>query len=197
MSTNYTVAPWRSAIAHALHHHRNLAHARFLQLATVGINGRPTNRTVVFRGFLTDTNDLKFVTDRRSEKVVHILQNPWAEICWYFPQTREQFRIAGDLLCIAEDDPDHLQLHRTAAWRELSDAAQLQFLWPSPAKPRIKDKEAFSPAQPDPNCPQPDFCLLILNPEQVDYLELRGEPQNRTMYWRDENHNWSVEEVNP
>ena len=145
MSINYTVAPWRSAISHALDHHHNLAHARFVQLATVGTNGRPANRTVVFRGFLTNTDHLKFVADRRSEKVAHILQNPWVEICWDFPETREQFRIAGDLLCIAEGgDPDHLQFHRTAAWRELSDAARLQFLGHLPLNPGSRQRGVFS-----------------------------------------------------
>jgi pyridoxamine 5'-phosphate oxidase len=31
----------------------------------------------------------------------------------------------------------------------------------------------------------------------VDLLELRGEPQNRWLYLRDEAGNWSVREVNP
>ena len=30
----------------------------------------------------------------------------WAELCWYFPESREQFRIAGRLTVVGEDYPD-------------------------------------------------------------------------------------------
>lgn len=47
-----TSLSWRSQLARALHRNRALADSRYLQLATVGKNGRPANRTLVFRGFL-------------------------------------------------------------------------------------------------------------------------------------------------
>ncbi|MFM7406931.1 MAG: pyridoxamine 5'-phosphate oxidase family protein, partial [Cuspidothrix sp.] len=87
-----SLAPWRSLISHALHRNRSLVYSRYVQLATVGENGLPANRTIVFRGFLEDTNQLKFITDIRSQKAEQISKQPAAEICWYFPNTREQFR---------------------------------------------------------------------------------------------------------
>ncbi len=66
-----------------------------VQMATVRANGRPANRTLVFRGFLHDSPRLTFVTDERSAKVGDLERLPWAEICWYFPVTHEQFRITG------------------------------------------------------------------------------------------------------
>ncbi|MFS0518076.1 Npun_F5749 family FMN-dependent PPOX-type flavoprotein [Nostoc sp. UIC 10607] len=193
-----TLAPWRSAIAHALHRNRSLVYARYLQLATVQANGRPANRTLVFRGFLEDTNQLKFITDNRSAKADQIQQQPWAEVCWYFPNTREQFRITGCLTLVGNDDSHHnLQPARISMWRELSDAARLQFAWPHPGKPRVLELEAFEPPAPDPVQPVPNFCLLLLDPVQVDHLELRGEPQNRRFYRRDENQKWFCEEINP
>lgn len=30
----------------------------------------------------------------------------WAELCWYFPDSREQFRIAGRLTIVGEDYPE-------------------------------------------------------------------------------------------
>ncbi|MFN5729491.1 MAG: pyridoxamine 5'-phosphate oxidase, partial [Pseudanabaena sp.] len=42
---------WRSHLARSLHQHRNQPEARFLQLATIDLDQRPRNRTVVFRGF--------------------------------------------------------------------------------------------------------------------------------------------------
>ena len=193
-----TLAPWRSAIAHALHCNRSLVYARYLQLATVQANGRPANRTLVFRGFLEDTNQLKFITDTRSAKADQIQQQPWAEVCWYFPNTREQFRITGCLTLVGNDDlHQDLQPARISIWQELSDAARLQFAWPHPGKPRVEKPEAFAPPAPEPVQPLPNFCLLLLDPVQVDHLELRGEPQNRKFYHRDENQKWFCEEINP
>ncbi|MEH2161316.1 MAG: Npun_F5749 family FMN-dependent PPOX-type flavoprotein [Nostoc sp.] len=193
-----SLAPWRGAIAHALHRNRSLVYARYLQLATVQPNGRPANRTLVFRGFLEDTNQLRFITDARSAKADQIQQQPWAEICWYFPNTREQFRINGDLTLVSSDDSHQkLQPARIAMWQELSDAARLQFAWPHPGKPRVQTPEAFAPPTPDSVQPLPNFCLLLLDPAQVDHLELRGEPQNRRFYRRDENQEWFCEEINP
>ena len=193
-----TLAPWRSAIAHALDRNRSLVYARYLQLATVQTNGRPANRTLVFRGFLEDTNQLKFIIDTRSAKADQIQQQPWAEVCWYFPDTREQFRIAGCLTLVSGDDShQNLQPARISMWQELSDAARLQFGWPHPGKPRVETPEAFAPTAPDPMQPVLNFCLLLLEPVQLDHLELRGEPQNRWLYHRDENQEWFCEKINP
>ncbi|MBN3963355.1 Npun_F5749 family FMN-dependent PPOX-type flavoprotein [Nostoc sp. NMS8] len=192
-----SLAPWRSAIAHALHRNRSLVYARYLQLATVQANGRPANRTLVFRGFLEDTNQLKFITDVRSAKVDQIQQQPWAEVCWYFPNTREQFRMTGCLTLVSGDADRDLQLARIAIWQELSDAARLQFAWPHPGKPRVETPEAFAPPAPEPVQPVPNFCLLLLDPVEVDHLELRGEPQNRWLYRRDDQQDWSSQTINP
>ncbi|MEG4288284.1 pyridoxamine 5'-phosphate oxidase family protein [Microcoleus sp. C2C3] len=192
-----SLALWRSPLARALHRNRSLAFARYLQLATVRATGRPANRTVVFRGFLADTNQLKFITDIRSQKAEEINLYPWGEICWYFPQTREQFRIAGQLILVGADYPEaQLCSSRRTAWQELSEAARSQFAWPHPGDDKAP-AGAFDSAAPDPIEPLPNFCLLLLEPETVDLLELRGEPQNRSLYRRDGEGNWSVRSVNP
>jgi pyridoxamine 5'-phosphate oxidase len=191
-----TLAPWRSPLTRALHRNRSLVYARYLQLATVRTNGRPANRTVVFRGFLDPTNQLKFITDSRSEKVEQITAQPWAEVCWYFPKTCEQFRLLGHLTLVDADGPEPLLHARQSQWQDLSDAARLQFAWP-PSKQARADASAFDPIPPNPTQPLPDFCLLLLDPVQVDHLELRGEPQNRTLYSHSPQQDWTVEAVNP
>ncbi|HEY9852356.1 MAG TPA: Npun_F5749 family FMN-dependent PPOX-type flavoprotein [Leptolyngbyaceae cyanobacterium] len=192
-----SIAPWRSHLAGALHRNRSLVYSRYLQLATVRVDGRPANRTVVFRGFLEDSDRLKFVTDARSEKVEQIAYQPWGEACWYFPNTREQFRILGKLTLVGENYPDpQLQKARQVSWQELSDAASLQFAWPHPGEVRA-DAKAFQPSPPDPIQPLSDFCLLLLEPLRVDILELRGEPQNRSLYEVDDSGSWSTKAINP
>lgn len=194
--------PWRSPLARALHLNRSLVYARYLQLATVQPDGRPNNRTVVFRGFLDTTDQLKFVVDARSEKVVDIHHCNWGSVCWYFPKSREQFRLVGRLTLVDLDCTDAgLQQARSRQWQELSDNGRLQFAWADPGKPRAAP-ETFSPPPPDPCQPLPNFCLLLLAPVQVDHLELRGDPQHRHLYKfveQDEftEQGWSVQDINP
>ncbi len=191
------LAPWREPLARALDSNSSLAYARYLQLATVRSDGRPANRTVVFRGFLGETNQMKFVIDARSQKVDQIARQPWAEACWYFPETREQFRLTGCLSLVKAEYPDlALQQARVSSWQELSNAARLQYAWPYPGKERA-DAAAFAPPPPDAAEPLPNFCLLLLEPVQVDHLELRGDPQNRWLYQLDGDQAWSTQAINP
>ena len=191
-----SLASWRSPLARALHCNRALAYARYLQLATVRADHRPANRTLVFRGFLDGTDQLQFVTDARNEKAEQIDQLPWGEACWYFPETREQFRLAGTLLLVRDQHPDAvLQQARQTAWQSLSDAARTQFAWAHPSKPRSVQEE-FNVAAPEATTPLQHFCLLLLDPHQVDHLELRGDPQNRWLHQRD-NAVWTVQAINP
>jgi pyridoxamine 5'-phosphate oxidase len=192
-----SLAPWRSSLARALHRNRSLPHSRYFQLATVHTDGRPANRTVVFRGFLGDTNLLKIITDVRSQKFNQILYQPWGEICWYFTDTREQFRLSGELTLIDANHPNpELQKARQLTWQEISDNARLQFSWPYPGESRALP-EAFSPPAPHATSPLDNFCLLLLDPVKVDHLELRGEPQNRWCYLRDDSQTWSTVAINP
>ena len=189
---------WRSHLARSLHQHHNQPEARFLQLATIDLEQRPRNRTVVFRGFLENSDRfqdcLKIVTDARSQKIEQLAANPWAEISWYFTKTRSQFRILGKLLLIDSASDLELQQLRLEAWQALSEPARVQFTWANPREPRVEFLEV---SPPDPMQPLTSFCLLLLQPIEVDRLELRGTPQNRWIYLRDEQGNWTEQEVNP
>jgi len=188
-------APWRSPLSRALHRNRSLPNARYFQLATVRPDGSPANRTVVFRNFRGDTDDVQIVCDRRSEKPEQIRQAPQGEICWYFPKTREQFRLSGMLTLVAADDSDPaLQQARTAAWQAMSSPGRLLFIWPHPGKPR--EAASFTDQPPETAAPVENFCLLLLLPDCVDHLELRGDPQNRWRYTHSDG-SWDIAEINP
>ncbi|MBE9040635.1 pyridoxamine 5'-phosphate oxidase family protein [Oscillatoriales cyanobacterium LEGE 11467] len=194
------VAPWRAPLAAALHRNRRLSHARYVQLATVRTDGRPANRTVVFRGFLENSDRLQIVTDARSQKVAQVAQiegNTWGEACWYFPKTREQFRLSGRLILVNGDRVEiPLQQARRAAWEALSDRGREGFAWPPPGQPRA-ESDAFEGLQPDPSEPLPQFCLLLLDPDGVDLLQLRSHPHDRRCYQRQEDGTWLTHRVNP
>lgn len=188
---------WRSLLARAIHKNRSLPASRYFQLATIRADQRPANRTVVYRGFLGETDQLKIITDLRSAKAAQIQQLAWGEACWYFAKTREQFRLSGKLTLINAAYPNaDLKKARQTTWQDLSDAARLQFAWPHPGQARSEDNEAFSPAPPDQLQPLDNFCLLLLAVVEVDHLELRGEPQKRSYYQNIDNH-WTEQAINP
>ncbi|RZM81730.1 Npun_F5749 family FMN-dependent PPOX-type flavoprotein [Leptolyngbya iicbica] len=191
-----SLAPWRSPLARALHRNRSKAYSRYPQLATVAADGRPANRTVVFRDFLPDTDSLLFVTDVRSAKVQHIAQQPYGELCWYFTKTREQFRLNGHLSLITAQDHDAAAGQiRQNLWDKLSTNGRQQFAWPNPGEPRTEG--GYEPLDLALSPPLSPFAVLILAPEQVDHLELRGEPQNRHQYWQTADGGWRSQAINP
>lgn len=193
-----SLAPWRSPLSHALYGNRSLPSARYIQLATVGLNGRPCNRTVVFREFREGTNQLQIITDSRSDKYQQIQEKSSAEVCWYFPKTREQFRLSGELILVTDKTTDaSLIKARSHSWQQLSDKARIQFAWPSPKLPLDKNKEGFKPPLPSFNVPLTNFCLVLLEPVEVDHLQLRGDPQYRYLYRLESSQTWSCQAVNP
>ncbi len=195
---SFSLAPWRPILARALHRNRSKPHSRYLQLATVNVKGQPSNRTVVFRGFLEKTNQLQIVTDTRSSKIKDIQHQPWCEICWYFSQTREQFRLSGNITLVNQETEDkRLQEARHTLWGKLSTEAKQQFNWPSPGQPIEPIEENFCKQLSFIESPVSNFCLLLLEPEQVDHLELRGKPHHRQIYYWNEQKNWITQSVNP
>ena len=191
--------PWRTSIDRALRRNCSLPNARYVQLATVDRDRRPKNRTIVFRGWLEPDSQLKFVTDIRSQKAIDLRSGlaDWAEICWYFPKTREQFRLSGQLMLVTVNSvTDRYCKARQEAWQQLSDSGRIQFDWATPGADRSADPQAFNPPQPDARQPLDNFCLLLLMPSEVDHLDLRGEPQNR-YYYELVADKWVMRSVNP
>ncbi|XP_064962247.1 pyridoxine/pyridoxamine 5'-phosphate oxidase 2-like isoform X3 [Musa acuminata AAA Group] len=159
-----TAASWKPLLLRALDSNAHLKHSAFLQLATIGSNGRPSNRTVVFRGFQEDTNVIQINTDRRS-----------AKICWYFTESWEQFRINGkiDIIDGANSDACKLQ-QREKAWFASSLKSRLQYLAPAPRLPDISNGSGEENQLDPSEGPVEAFCLLLFDPEQVDYLNLKS-----------------------
>jgi len=190
-----SLAPWRTPLARALHRNRSKAYSRYPQLATVRSNGRPANRTLVFRDFLEEKNRLTFVSDQRAQKIQQLEENPAAELCWYFTETREQFRLSGEVTIITADTTDPAaQQVRHQTWENLSSRSRQQFVWPHPGKPRAQT--GFAEVDLDSADPLATFSVLVFEPHWVDHLELRGEPQNRCEYWLHDN-DWKFLPVNP
>ncbi|XP_022980850.1 pyridoxine/pyridoxamine 5'-phosphate oxidase 2 isoform X2 [Cucurbita maxima] len=136
-------APWKSLLLSALESNAQITHSRFLHLATIGGNGRPSNRTVVFRGFEEGTDGIRIYTDSRSRKIEELKTCPFAE-------------------------------KRAEAWSSISPKSRMQYLGPSPNLPYIAEQPAKEPVLDSCSGPVDAFCLLVLDPDQVDYLNLKS-----------------------
>ncbi|KAM6600168.1 pyridoxine/pyridoxamine 5'-phosphate oxidase 2 [Cannabis sativa] len=168
-------APWKQLLLDALQANSHLKHSSFFQLATIGCNGRPSNRTVVFRGFHEDSDKIQINTDYRSHKIEELKHCPFAEICWYFTDSWEQFRINGAIDIIDGSNPDPIKLQqREKSWFSSSLKSRLQYLGPNPGLPSIDEDPTKETFLDNSSGPVNAFCVLILDPDQVDYLNLKS-----------------------
>jgi pyridoxamine 5'-phosphate oxidase len=182
-----TKLSWQEKLELALSNHEHLPQVLYFQLATIRQDGRPANRTVVFRGF--ENSSLIFTTDQRSEKIAQLSQNAWAEACWYFPETREQFRLLGQCKIIHEQQ----EALRIKMWQTLSPASKQSFTWPASGQ-SLSSLESYQ--YPIPELLLDNFVLLLLQPIQVDILDLRPKPHQRRVFSLSKDL-WAVEDVNP
>ena len=165
--------PWRERIVGSIAKSRKIRGGNYVQLASVDDAGLPRVRTVVFRGFAPD-GSLKIITDARSQKVQ---QSKQVEVCWWFSQSSEQYRFAGDITYIDEDGSADDVALRKQQWGNLSDKAREQFFW---AHPPAETFDAAPEAVPAGGrdaegkvLPAPDVFLLgLVAPDAVDYLRL-------------------------
>ncbi|KAL6768003.1 CPLD26 [Auxenochlorella protothecoides x Auxenochlorella symbiontica] len=188
-------APWEGQVLQALEANKELRHSTYYQIATVSPSGRPSNRTVVFRGFLPGSK-LSFVTDHRSSKIQDLASNPWTEAAWYLPVTREQFRFSGSAVVVsASTQEKELQQARDRAWAKMSPPGRQQFFQLAPGHARTQeDLTEDSEASVDSDVPPDTFDLVFLEVEAVDYVDLVG---NTRRQWHVMEGEWMSGEVNP
>ncbi|XP_031254008.1 pyridoxine/pyridoxamine 5'-phosphate oxidase 2-like isoform X1 [Pistacia vera] len=198
-------APWKLLLLHAMESNSHLKHSSFFQLATIGLNGRPSNRTVVFsgcwvfRGFQENSDKIQINTDTRTRKIEELKHCPFAEICWYFTDSWEQFRINGRIDIIDGLDPDPVKLQiREKSWSASSVKSRLQYLGPNPDLPCL-EQQPLEFSLDSSTGPVDAFCLLVLDPDQVDYLNLkRNQRLMFTSRLSDDGEKcWTSESVNP
>jgi hypothetical protein len=177
----------------------------------------------VFRGFLpleapealgfpsSAPLALKMITDSRSSKIGHITANSNAELVWWFSQSSEQYRVAGNLVVIGAGEAAsegqqqqqqqlwHLQNERLSMWKQLSDPAREQFYWHSPgrtfdevAKVPTGGRDAEGTILPPPET----FLLMLLVPRHVHFLRLRDNFA-QTCHWDYQSRAWTSSRVNP
>ena len=179
---------WLQQLKRAIRGNRRDAHNRYFQFATLGLDGKPRVRMVVFRGFSLSESSFFIITDARSEKMKELAQCPDVEVSWYFTRTREQFRLQCSAVALTHGADVDSQ--RDVLWKGLSDSAKAQFFWPEPGLPVDEGQSLEITAQPPKT-----FAVIECRPQRVDHLVL-AKTQRRTLSELMES-GWIAISVNP
>lgn len=185
-----TLPPWRPLLRGARQREGRSPQARWLQLATLGADGAPRVRTLVFRGWAGPAN-LDLLTDRRSSKSAELTAEPRLELCWLMPKARSQFRLRGQRLAMTTQAIEEASQQH---WQQLHPGARSLWGWPEPGAPFEADA-AFPAELPDGNPMPACFELVRIAIEQVELLELTGHPHQRRRWRADQS--WAEERLNP
>jgi hypothetical protein len=141
---------WRHKLEASLALNKTIQ-SRWPQLSTLSVDGnRPCTRTIAFRGFLSDVPNfilnepissmLVFVTDKRSAKFEEIRHHNQVALCWYLPDSREQYRFSCKAHLLPHNlssatseslkiDPLQVEKIRNHFWTQHSFGQRPNHLW--------------------------------------------------------------------
>ena len=181
-----TLPPWRPLLKGAREREGRQPAARWLQLATTGLDGTPRVRTLVFRGW-HGGDRLELYTDTRSAKFEELMQQPQVELCWLLPKAKQQYRFRAKWL--REE-----QNNNAERWQNLSPQGRALWGWPPPGLPLERD--ADFPEQLDDSVALPEnFLVVQLQINRVERLHLTHHPHQRTLWCREDG--WCEQKLNP
>ena len=184
--SSQSLPPWRVRLRGAREREGRQPTSRWLQLATVGLDGTPRVRTLVFRGW-QGSDRLELYTDARSEKFEELLQQPRVEVCWLLTKAKQQYRLRGTWL------PQEQTIH-AERWTTLSPRGRALWGWPAPGQPLERDAAFPSELDDSTDCPQ-HFVVLQLQINRAELLDLSRHPHQRIRWSRDDD--WQEHPLNP
>lgn len=96
------VSRFRSGMKRAVD--RGLPEPTAMTLATVGVHGRPSARTVLLKGM--DAQGFVFYTNLTSRKGRHIQNSPDVSLVWWWRENGEQVLVDGQAQAVSDQEAD-------------------------------------------------------------------------------------------
>lgn len=159
-------------------------------LATVGIDGSPQTRIIVFRKFLPEVRSLIFHTDSRSPKIEEIRADRRVSWLFYHAGEKMQFRIAGEATIQAKAE-NALKLKQ---WQATQAFGRRCYMGEAPSCV-VAEATSGMPAEIENREPTieesevgfPNFAVISTKISSIDCLELYATGHRRTLFTWNEN----------
>mgnify|MGYP001824262701 CR=1 FL=1 len=152
------------------------SHLRWVNLATIGLDGLPHVRTVILRGVLPRQRILQFHTDRRSAKFAELSADYRLSLHFHDRKVVEQIRSLGFGAVAPDEEARQVwtNLHQGIRETYLQAEAPSLFL----VIPRLSDQTA----KLAPNEGFANFAVINVSAVEIDWLLLGGGVHKRVKF---------------
>ncbi|MGB5553511.1 MAG: pyridoxamine 5'-phosphate oxidase family protein [Flavobacteriaceae bacterium] len=157
---------------------------RCFTLATMGVDQYARLRTVVLRS-VSPALQLRFYTDKRSKKVLHIKESNKVSLLFYDPEESVQIRIEGRASIVS----DHNEIE--ALWATVQVHSKKEYTKVSAPGSAIAHPDAI-----DYLGAENHFCMVDIEPFKIEYLKLQLPNHLKLRFWREDN-TWNSEYLVP
>ncbi len=164
-------------------------------LATATLDGKPSARVVLLKGF--DENGFVFYTNLESRKAKELRANPFAALCFYWELIHYQVRVEGPVELVSEDEANSYFASRPrgsqiGAWTSKQSAVLTKMrtlmFWFLKYQKEFLGKEV----------PRPSFWSgFRLIPQSIEFWQRQENRLHvRELYTKD-GHNWLISTLYP
>jgi pyridoxamine 5'-phosphate oxidase len=151
-----------------------------MNVATIGLDGRPKVRTVVLRAADVASRTVRFHTDARSEKVLELAANPFVEAHFYDQPANIQIRLSGVALVEATDQPTARQ-----AWGEAKAMSKVCYRLDAGPGSTLEAGDGYGYFKYDAGETDPgeaQFRTVMIKVERMDVVVLKIDANRRAVF---------------
>lgn len=167
-----------------------------MSLATIGLDGYPRSRVVLFKGLLdTDLGQgFSFYTNYASAKGRELEALPKAALSWYWPETYRQVRLIGDVVRVSSEQSDAYFKTRPPA----SQASAMVSKQSSPIESRIAlEQELDRVLTTDSLCRPAYWGGYVLVPKSIEFWQGRPKRLHDRLQYDKRAKGWTVVRLAP
>jgi pyridoxamine 5'-phosphate oxidase len=169
--------------------------ANAMVLATADKKGRPSSRTILFKG--VDERGFIFYTNYNSRKGRELAENPNAALTFYWPGSERQVCVAGTVSKISAAESENY-------FKSRPRGSQLA-AWASNQSDAVPDRDTLDKKwdELDAKFPKdiplpPNWGGYVLKPERIEFWQGRvNRLHDRFCYMRQPGNSWKLERLSP